>query len=520
MNQTDRWLLREWPLGFVFVCILFMLHPMLHADFGMIDDHEIMRILGRENAVKQSEFFPLIGEYAIEHNGRFRPGYYVLWILEAFFVGSNAGLWYANRLVFALVSALSLYVAIRMLLQPLPAGIVTLLFFSGAQNEIWIRLGTAECYGVPLLLGGVAWIAVQLQRHKWRPAQLFPGFALLLLAGFMKESFIPVFPAAVVFIYLVLPFIFPFVIPDRDHLKRLDGLILFLLMSGLAAQTVLTVTMLRTYGHQYASEISMISFLAAIKPMLVSYSKSTLWFVPVAVGLVTLLPRNPREWREQGWRRDLMKLTVLLTVSGVLLLGPQLFLHGGDLGFAGRYLIPGNLFIVFAAALGFYSLSSSSVQGNHAELRGVVAGMLIVVAFSWVLGTYREANAAARSSHKFQAKLAEIVRLKTQHPELPLLFYSTDVFDREPLISVASYLATRLPALERPFLNTFHWETGADSLRKIKLAKLIREESIEGDKFFAKISSFPATNGRCIAVIFSGFRENFHCDYSVHIYES
>ena len=47
-------LLREWPLVFVFGCIVFMLHPMLHADFAVIDDHEIVSILGRDNRVKIS----------------------------------------------------------------------------------------------------------------------------------------------------------------------------------------------------------------------------------------------------------------------------------------------------------------------------------------------------------------------------------------------------------------------------------------------------------------------------------
>ena len=123
-------LLREWPLVFVFGCIVFMLHPMLHADFAVIDDHEIVSILGRDNRVKISEISPLIQQWIIEQNGRFRPGYYVLRILEAFFVGDHAILWYTNRLLLALVSALALYGGLRVILRPFPAGVVTLLFFS------------------------------------------------------------------------------------------------------------------------------------------------------------------------------------------------------------------------------------------------------------------------------------------------------------------------------------------------------------------------------------------------------
>jgi hypothetical protein len=421
-------------------------------------------------------------------------------------------------LLLALVSALALYWGLRVILRPFLAGVVTLLFFSGPQNEMWTRLGPQEAYGVPLVLVGLAWIAVQLGRHHWQPAQLFPGLALLLLTGFVKESFVPILPGVLAFIYIVMPLVLPSIVPGRPQFKLLDVLILLLLVIGVGTQAWLTVKMLHTYGHQYSAEISLRSFLYAIKLTLERYSKDTLWFIPVIAGLAGLLPRNSREWNEPGWRGDLMKATVLLVAGGCLILVPQWLVYGGN-PLAGRYLTPGNLFIVFAAALGFYWCANNFVERGRAQLQSVVAGMLIAVTLFRAFGTYREANAAALAAHKFQAKLAEIVALKTQHPELPLLFYSTNVFDRESLVSFASFLAIRLPNPEQPFLNTFDWETGADSLRKIRLAKRIRAESVEGDKFFAKISDFRGSNGQCIAVIFSGFSENFRCAYSVRVGE-
>jgi hypothetical protein len=512
-------LLREWPLVFVFGCIVFMLHPMLHADFGMIDDHEIVSILGRDNRVKISDISPLIHQWAIEQTGRFRPGYYVLRILEAFFVGNHAALWYTNRLLLALVSALALYGGLRVILRPLLAGAVTLLFFSGPQNEMWTRLGPQEAYGVPLVLAGLAWIVVQLERHNWRPTRLFPGFAVLLLAGFVKESFVPVLPGVLVFVYIVMPSILPSIVPGHPRFRPLDVLILLLLVTGLGTQVWLTVRMLDAYGHNTAAEISLRSFLYKSMSTLERYSKDTLWFVPVVAGLAGLLPRKSREWKEPRWRGDLMKATVLLVAGGFLILVPQWFVYGGS-PLAGRYLTPGNLFTVFAAALGLYLCSNNFVERNRAKLRGVVVGLLIAITLYRLLGTYQEANVAALATHKFQTELAEIVDLKTQHPELPLLFYSTNVSDREPLISVASFLAVRLPNPEQPFLNPFNWEVGADSRQKRRVAKRIAEESLEGDKFFAKISDFHGSNGQCIAVIFSGFTENFRCAYSVRVSES
>jgi len=128
-------LLHEWPLVFVFGCIVFMLYPVLHADFGVIDDHEIVNILGRDNRVEISEISPLIQQWVIEQNGRFRPAYYVLRILEAFVAGGDASLWYTNRLLLALVSALALYWGLRVLLRPFLAGVVTLLFFQAHRTR-------------------------------------------------------------------------------------------------------------------------------------------------------------------------------------------------------------------------------------------------------------------------------------------------------------------------------------------------------------------------------------------------
>jgi hypothetical protein len=515
---------REWPLLFVFGCIVFMLHPLLHADFGMIDDHEIVTILGRDNRVKISEISPLIQEWAIEHNHpRFGPGHYALRVLETFCVGGHPNLWYTNRLLLALFSALALYWGLRVILRPFPAGVATLLFFSGPQNEAWTRLGPREAYGVPLVLAGLAWIAVQLGRHKWQPIRLFPGLAVLLLAGFVKESFIPVLPGVLAFIYIVMPLTLSSIVPGRPRFRLLDVFVLLLLVLGVGAQVWLTVWKLNTYSsslqlHQRLAEISLWPFLYVIKSMLVQYSKDTLWFIPVIVGLAGLLPKNAQEWKELSWRGDLIKVNVLLVAGGFLLLVPQsfvLFYSGNSL--EGRYLTPGNLFIIFAAALGLYLCSKNFVERGRAEVRGVVAGVLIAVTLFRLLGTYRQANAEALSTHKFQTTLAEIVELKTQHPELPLLFYSTNVVSREPLVSVARYLAVRLPNPERPFLYPFNWETGADSPQKIRTAKRLKDMSLEGDEFFEKISDFPGSNGRCIAVIFSDFTENVRCVYSVRV---
>jgi hypothetical protein len=512
---------REWPLLFVCGCLIFILRPMLNAEFAMIDDHEIVSILGEDKRVSVTELSPLIQQYAIESNGRFRPGYYVFRILEAFWFRGNAGLWHTNRLLLALASSLALYVGLRVFLNPFLAGVITLLFFSGPQNEIWIHLGPQEAYGVPLILTGMAWLAVQLGRQRWQPARLLHGFMLLLVAGFVKESFIPVLPAALLFVYVVTPLILSPFVPRPPQLHLRDGLILLCLLLGVGVQIWLTTRIIQAHGlyrgDASITSASMTSFLYALKPMLLSYSRNTLWFLALLAGFATLLPRQLQQWPEQGWHSDLVRFAALLTAGALLILIPQAVIYGGNTSPAGRYLTPGNLFVTLAASLGFYLLSRSVVARKYLELRGVVAGMLVGVALLSILGSYREADAAALSTQKFQTKIAEIVQLKSQHPELALLFYSTDVSDREPLVSVASYLAVELTITDRPFLSPYDWEAGAETPLEAALADLLSEQSLHGDKFFDKIADFPGSNEHCIAVMFSGSRDDSRCAYSIHM---
>jgi hypothetical protein len=82
---------------------------------------------------------------------------------------------------------------------------------------------------------------------------------------------------------------------------------------------------------------------------------------------------------------------------------------------------------------------------------------------------------------------------------------------------VGTFLAVKLPSPERPFLNPFDWETGADSPLKKSLAQLIAKESLEGDEVFSTIADFHSTDGRCIAVVFSGSGANVRCQHTVYM---
>jgi hypothetical protein len=338
---------------------------------------------------------------------------------------------------------------------------------------------------------------------------------MLWVAGLIKESFVPILPGVLASIYLVVPAIAPSVIPRRARLRLVDGLILFALIVGVSAQVGLILTVLQTYGHQHTAQISVVTVLTTLRRMLELYSVSTLWFLPVFAGLVALLPLSNQEWHSRAWREELTKAIAVLVAASVLFLAPQLVVYAGS-PHAGRYLTPGNLFVMLTTVLGFHLLSRNVFRRPYTELQGVVAGMLIAVALFRILGSHRDATEQAVAARKFESQLAEIVELKTRHPELPLLFFSTAVSDREPIVSFARYLAIRLPVPERPFLMPFGWETDANSPGDLRLAQLLREQSLEGDELFDKIGHIRGNDRDCIAVVFSESFDKPRCTYVVH----
>ena len=182
--------------------------------------------------------------------------------------------------------------------------------------------------------------------------------------------------------------------------------------------------------------------LLAMYSALETNAKTTLWFIPVSAGLLSLRAWTGRkEWRQRIWHPDSSTAVVAMMAGACLFLVPQWVVYA-VVPSNGRYLVPGNVFIGFAIGLGLYWLSAHRKYAP--AYTAIVVGMLATIALYRVLGTHTDAQAAALSTQQFQASLTQIVDLKTEYPEFPLLFYSTKVLDCEPIVSVASFLAVKV----------------------------------------------------------------------------
>ncbi len=122
------------------------------AQWGPIDDHEIMSYLGSDQKMSVGEIPQKLMESEVGKPGqslRYRPSYYTLRLTETSLWGNNAHLWYGFRLL-VLISGLSIgWYLFSLILGLIPAGLV-MAFITTYQMwaDMFARLGPSETYTV------------------------------------------------------------------------------------------------------------------------------------------------------------------------------------------------------------------------------------------------------------------------------------------------------------------------------------------------------------------------------------
>jgi hypothetical protein len=175
--------------------VYYLFGPNLWANFGLIDDHEILDYV-RKAAGNFRYFFQLIGSTEIGnfgHSVRFRPGYYTIYVTEALVWGANPFLWYLFRFlmcvtfVFACLRVVGRYCGFAAAVL-----FVALTFSYTYWTDVWSRLGPGESYcafGLGLFaLGFIELIDRSPPKREW-PWSLLLLFGVLIGAG-AKENFV------------------------------------------------------------------------------------------------------------------------------------------------------------------------------------------------------------------------------------------------------------------------------------------------------------------------------------------
>jgi hypothetical protein len=111
--------------------------------------------------------------------------------VEAAFAGTHTHIWYLDRFVLALIAGGAIVTLAYGYVTRITMVVLPLMLIAGPQSEMWTMLGPQETYAVPMVLVGLALV-------RWRHQT--SGLALLLAAGLVKESFVLLVPAILVWL--------------------------------------------------------------------------------------------------------------------------------------------------------------------------------------------------------------------------------------------------------------------------------------------------------------------------------
>jgi hypothetical protein len=487
-----RWRLAS--LAVLWAALVLMLWPMQRAWFTVVDDHHVVALAGADGRVSAREAAAGLRAQAFERNGRVRPLFWVLWHLEALRAGTDPARWHRDRLVLALLAAAALYAAAETALPPPLAALAAFASFCGFQNEIWMRLRVQETYGMPLAALGAALLARPLAGGWTTPSRLWPGWLALGLAGLVKESFVPLLPAALIFVYKVYPrpgF------PVRGAAgSRRDRVLLGAAVVLAAAMGVALLEARWRFGPLYGAPLTAASLATNAWRHVWLVTKDSGWPLPVlAAGLALVLARAPRsEWRHPA---------VLLAAGAALLLAPQWLVYGSG-SVEARYLAPGCFFATWACAVGLRALWDQARPGGVVAARLLLAAAvvgLVALDAKWVRRDRAVARSRAEHTQAYRAALDAVADALRRRPELDLVFRTEDPFDFEPVDSAWRFLAWRLGPELQPYLLASDRRRSRDGTEiGDRLAAQMSDRAAGAEHAFRSQAAFPGDPDRCLEV--------------------
>jgi len=427
--------------------------PLLNAQWGLIDDHEVMAFVGTEARLPPSQFVAALKTTELNPEAslaRFRPSYYVVRTLEAMAWGKNARQWYGLRIAIATILALTVaYVGVLFAGPILTIGFLTFSLFAGYWADIFARAGPGETYAVL----GVCLIALLLDKLRKSTVNFATalGVALgVLLAAGSKENFLVLVVVPIWLLY-----------KGKVKITSAAGLVT-LCTIGYALWIGLTVyARLSTAGADvYANPVSLWSRLHlfkafAAKPIV------HLWAGAIFISLVGAIAFA--YFQKQGQGKPIPKgvfaftqfdgdLTRILRRYGFIQLGLigvyslQYFFYSGQWpeGSAGRYYFPGilarDLALLATLALLISILKLSKLSYSKVlTVEIALAAMLVYSAPSYT--SNRQASiATVQQTSAFFEKYASIVSFLKDHPELPVIINTHAALDFEPIHAIQIYL--------------------------------------------------------------------------------
>jgi hypothetical protein len=265
-----------------------------HANWGLIDDHEIFNFLGPGLHLPLNEIWNTlltkteVGTFA----GRFRPTYYVIILIETSLLGTNVHLWYLLDAVGFAIFLSSIWWFMHRFIGNWLSGVLTAyISLLPLWAGVWSRLGPSEIYGaacIGVMVFAAYFIFFADAARNRNASAVALTLATVALIG-MKETFVPLAagPAAVLLLAGIQKKLPPLV-------TGLLALVIFGSVGGLVL--VIRKLVLATGADFYAGSVGIRPMLKfAGRGLFVAVART--WWLGVLpilfFGALNVIPRKP-----------------------------------------------------------------------------------------------------------------------------------------------------------------------------------------------------------------------------------
>jgi hypothetical protein len=423
------------------------LRQLLFSEFGVIDDHEIIRWLGPDKKLTLSDMFNEYSKTEISswpRGSRFRPFYYLFRLIETFLWRDNVALWYGTR-IFVLGFVLFIFYNIALVLSKLIFKTIPLrksynLFLIlciavGLTLTFWVelipRLGPAETYFVVPFAIILLSVFIRVERPLRKFEVILFYLSLFILPG-IKENGIPI---SIVFFTL---FNYLNHTTVRQN-KLVYYLISFIYILIIASMSLPLINLYMNVGVDiYGQSVESNSLLQSVY----FYLQSKVFRFYVLILFVTC---TDAFFNRKNVAR--MKINLIIAALNLVLISDFIFYRSNFM--TDRYLtvilIIGFIFTIFLAIrVGAYFYARISKKSHLF----IIIQMIILIMLNRYIIKLEErfqilsdtAQHTRKGTTDFNNKLTEIEKISKENKSLVILYPNSIYGNYEPSLSIPVYL--------------------------------------------------------------------------------
>jgi hypothetical protein len=462
-----------------------------NGKLGLIDDHEYLSYLGPDRAIDWLEIPAILSQTEVGDWGestRFRPGYYLLRILQTKFFLGDAYLWYSSRLAlfaFALFFlAITFWVLVGRVLQVsrLTSGAVTVFQFGvmtwatmalvsvPSWGDIVTRLGPSELFvflGLSLMCFGLTLINSRLR--SW-VGNGIANFGFILAVTSKENAFFLLFPL-LIFVLIQL----------RKHSFRKTNLVMVFVSALVGAWVVggiviaISKSGFDTYGEQRTVSGLLLALGGDPRTLLVTFLVLIITVIEIGTNQTLTTAALDKSRNVFGVIRRYPLTLVALSVLSVFF-GEHYFYQNslnGEVFQPARYGMLSELAIVAISlatifvSLKSFGMLSKRIIGFGIRAFSVLVALWVVYSSTGVISSAAE-NYPSISKGAVAQKVQQMIFIESMaqlleaEPAMQVLLYADEPYDFEGVYSlpifldfysgrdVTFYLETKIPDELKP----------------------------------------------------------------------